>query len=401
MRPRLRILLFLVFWPTAIWAQENSLSDLEALATAAQQGNVAAQAELGQRYHLGLGTVQNFARAAEWFGQAAKAGNPLAQNQLGKYYHSGLGVAADRQTALHWLEAAASTGEPAFLYDLATVLEEDKEDDQGLLRAAELYQRAATAGHVEAAVNLGVMYQNGLGVGQDFLRAKALYEAPAAAGHPKAQNNLGLLYVRGDGVPKDYNRAAALFAAAAKSGLPQAYSNLGVMYENGFGVPQSDTEAANLYKLGAAGTAQAQNDFVYDPRLLPPPEDAVGLATLRAMALAGEPIAQFQLGWLLVHQTDPNSQMWFEAARLFAAAAEKGHSASMANLGILYERGKGLPQDFVLAQMWLTLAGSNGLNEVIPLIAQLQRKMLPQQINEAQSLAEAKRQATISQPSLP
>ena len=385
MRTRLALVLTLLLAP-ALAAQSD---DLAALQSRADGGDPAAQVALAERYAQGSGVVQNFAEAAAWFARAAETGSAQAQNQLGRLYHTGLGVAADRDTALRWLREAAEQGAPEHLYDLARVLEETPDTWP---EAATLYQRAADAGHVDAAVSLGVMYQNGNGVAQDFARARALYDAPAAAGHARAQNNLGLLYVRGSGVPQDYDRAAALFAAAAEQGLAQAQTNLGVMYENGFGVDQSDAEAARLYKLGGAGAPAAEDGFVYDPRLTPPPADPAAIDTLRAAARAGDPLAQFQYGWMLVHLDTPGPGDWQDAALLFAAAAEKGLPAAMANLALLYQQGRGVPQDYVLAQMWLTLAVSGGLDTAGPRVTTLQQRMTPAQINEAQTLAQSQAQ---------
>ncbi|RDD64398.1 sel1 repeat family protein [Thalassococcus profundi] len=376
--------------PQALPAQdlaELPLADLQAQADA---GGTAAQIALGQRHHDGAGVVQNFAVAAEWYARAAEAGNAEAQNRLGRYYHTGLGVAADPAQARRWLRAAADQGAPEHLHDLAAVLEETAADDAALAEAAALYGQAAEAGHTRSAVSLGMLYQNGRGVAQDFARARALYEGPAAAGDARAQNNLGLLYVRGHGVPQDYDRAAQLFAGAAEQGLRTAMTNLGVMYENGFGVPQSDAEAARLYRLGGAGETREAATFVYDPRLAPPPSEPQEIAALRDAARTGDPVAAFQMGWLLVHREPPGPADWQEAAALFAANAEKGHPASMANLALLYIRGTGVPQDYVLAQMWLALAGSAGFEAALPLGLGLRERMTPDQINEAQARAEAR-----------
>ncbi|WP_146591321.1 SEL1-like repeat protein [Puniceibacterium confluentis] len=379
--------LLLALLPAVSVAQD---ADISSLTGAAESGDTAAQITLAQRYHDGDGVVQNFARAADWFARAAEAGVAEAQNRLGRYYHSGLGVQADRAAALRWLGAAADQGAPQHLYDLAGVLEEARDDPQTLTRAAGLYERAAGAGHTGAAVSLGVMYQNGTGVAQDPDRARALYEPAAAAGDARALNNLGLLYVRGSGVPQDYTRAAQLFAAAAEQGLAQAITNLGVMYDNGYGVPQDDAEAARLYRLGSAGAPVAETGFAYDPRLAPPPSEPAARDALRAAARAGDPVAEFQLGWLLVQGTEPTPEDWQQAAALFGRAAAKGHAASMAGLGLLYMRGRGVPQDYVLAQMWLVLAGSAGLDSAPALSAALQARMTSGQINEAQALAEAR-----------
>lgn len=383
-RARALALTLLITLPApAALAQVVEAAPLDDLIAAATAGGPLAQRILGQRYHDGDGVLQNFATAAQWFGRAAEAGDAEAQNRLGRYYHSGLGYEHDPDRARHWLEAAAAQGDPDHIFDLAAVLEPSDPE-----QAAALYAQAADAGHMDAAVSLGVLFQNGNGVTQDTARALQLYEAPAAVGHPRAQNNLGLLYVRGTGAPQDYDRAAKLFAAAADQGLGTAMTNLGVMYENGFGVPQSDEEAARLYRMAGElerTEADAAQAFVYDARLQP--LDPGMLSGVARMARTGDPVAQFQLGWALVSAEAPQPPHWAQAARLFQAAADRGHAPSMTNLGLLYVRGLGVPQDYVLGQMWLVLAATAGLPDATLSSSALRRKMTPEQINEAQSRA--------------
>ncbi|MDU8912172.1 tetratricopeptide repeat protein [Aestuariicoccus sp. MJ-SS9] len=386
MRACLALIAALCLLAPALPAQNTPLPALEA---AAEAGDTAAQLDLAARYHEGRGVVQNFARAAALYAQAAEAGNAAAQNRLGQYYHEGLGVARDAAAARRWLGAAAAQGDPQHVHDLAAVLEAGG-DPADLPRAAALYAQAAEAGHVDAAVSLGVMYQNGTGVAQDYERARALYEGPAAAGHARAQNNLGLLYVRGHGVAQDYERAAQLFAAAADQGLARAISNLGVMYENGFGVAQNDEAAARLYRLGGqAGGGQAQGALppaVYDARLAAPVADAA----LQTAARLGDPVAAFQMGYLIATAENATPAQWRQAADLFRRGAEAGHAAAMANLGLAHIHGRGVVQDYVAGQMWLILAGTAGLAEAPALAAAARARMTTGQINAAQAEADAR-----------
>lgn len=365
---------------------------LAAVRTAAESGDMAAQLALAERFESGDGVVQNFARAAHWYGLAAEAGSLQAANRLGRLHHAGLGVPRDIPRAVALLERAAKGGAAEHLYDLALVLETTRTDDASLTRAAELYRRAAQAGHTDAAVSLGVLLQNGTGVTQDFEEAAQLYRQAADQGHPRALNNLGLLYVRGNGVAQDYEQAAALFRAAADQGLPQAMTNLGVLYENGFGLPQSDELAALYYRRGGqGGTDGAQTpQAIYDPRLAPPPTDEAGLKALDRAARGGDPVAEFQLAYLMLQQGTIEPRNAIRAASLLRRAAEAGHAPAMANLAMLYFRGTGVPQDYVMGQMWLVLAGSGGFDGATGLNAQWSTRMTADQVNEAQRRAEAK-----------
>tara|TARA_B100000886_G_scaffold292722_1_gene218651 strand:+ start:732 stop:1112 length:381 start_codon:yes stop_codon:yes gene_type:complete len=48
------------------------------------------------------------------------------------------------------------------------------------------------------------------------------------------------------------------------------------------------------------------------------------------------------------------------ALRIFRLAAEQGDSKAQYNLGVMYRDGQGVPQDNVYANMWWSIAASNG-----------------------------------------
>ena len=64
---------------------------------------------------------------------------------------------------------------------------------------------------------------------------------------------------------------------------------------------------------------------------------------------------------------------------------------AQSNLGAMYYLGKGVPQDYVLAHMWLNLAASQQTGEDRQLTVQvkddLEKRMTREQINRAQRLA--------------
>ncbi|WP_270725281.1 tetratricopeptide repeat protein [Shimia sp. Alg240-R146] len=339
------------------------------------------------RFHEGTEVPQNHGRASELYRKAAELGHAGAQNQLGKYLFAGLAQGADggSEEAIDWLRAAAESGDAGFVFDLAKALEALGQAEE----AAALYLQAADSGNSDAAVSLAVLYQHGTGVEQDFERARELYEWPAESGHARALNNLGLLYVRGDGVAQDYVKAAELFSAAAEQGLKQAMTNLGVLYDNGFGVPQSDETAAMWYRRGGRGVEGGRVAGIYDPRLMALPEDtqtrAALLPDLLVQAEAGDPVAQFLAGWLLLEQSNPVA-----AARWFTKAAEKGHVPSMVNLARLHFLGQGVLQDYVLGQMWVTLAMAGGMPEAGELAVGLGLELTPIQLKDAQAAAAAR-----------
>ncbi|CUH63466.1 Putative beta-lactamase HcpC precursor [Thalassovita gelatinovora] len=394
MKPQRSLALALIAILLATGAGAQSAPDwanapIDKLQQSAQSGAAEAQFALAMRYHNGRGVLQNFSRAVDLLQQAADQGHAGAMNRLGQYYFSGLGVSRDAALAQKWLASAAEKGTPQYLYDYASALENGLDGSADPAKAAEFYARAAEQGHDDAIVSLGVLYQNGLGVERDLTRARQLYEGPASRGHARAMNNLGLLYVRGNGIEQDYERAVKLFSGAVDQGLSVAMTNLGVMYENGFGVEVNEALATELYRRGGRGDAAQKQALqpVYDRRLAPPDTTEAGLNILRQAVQAGDPVARFQMAWLLLHKSDPTIKDRYQAAGLLQQAAEQGLAPAMMNLGILYYEGAGVPQDYVLGQMWLILAGTAGMPDAISVSSALSERMTSGQINEAQQLA--------------
>ena len=79
----------------------------------AEQGDAAAQAELGRRYYAGEGVPQDDAEAVGWTRLAAEQGHAPAQYSLGLLYFRGRGVTGDDAAAARWYRAAAEQGHPA------------------------------------------------------------------------------------------------------------------------------------------------------------------------------------------------------------------------------------------------------------------------------------------------
>ena len=67
---------------------------------------------------------------------------------------------------------------------------------------------------------------------------------------------------------------------------------------------------------------------------------------------------------------------------MFRLAAELGEPAARLNLSVAYAKGQGVPQDYVKAHMWSSLAGNRGYGK------QLARAMSPEQIEAARKLAQ-------------
>jgi TPR repeat protein len=76
-----------------------------------------------------------------------------------------------------------------------------------------------------------------------------------------------------------------------------------------------------------------------------------------------------------------------EAMRWWRRAAEQGLAEAQTNLGNMYNNGEGVPQDSVLAHMWLNLAAAQGQEEAKTNRDIVAKRMTPAQLAEAQRLA--------------
>lgn len=86
-------------------------SPLDALRLMAEQGNAAAQDNLGDRYLSGEGVTKDSAAAVRWYRAAAEQGRADAQTRLGLLYAQGEGVPRDEVEALAWFILAARGGD--------------------------------------------------------------------------------------------------------------------------------------------------------------------------------------------------------------------------------------------------------------------------------------------------
>ena len=90
-------------------------------------------------------------------------------------------------------------------------------------------------------------------------------------------------------------------------------------------------------------------------------------------------------------RTRPTSAKLTESSRWWRLAADQGFANAQYELGIKYDEGQGVPQDYVQAHMWFNLAASRSTGEsrerAVRGRDQAADELTPAALNEAQRLA--------------
>ena len=114
---------------------------------------------------------------------------------------------------------------------------------------------------------------------------------------------------------------------------------------------------------------------------------ATALREWTPLAEQGNADAQNNLG-IMYSKGRGVPQDYKTAVKWYRLAAEQGHANAQYNLGFAYEKGTGVLQDYVRAHMWWSIAASSGetkdesKNKDI-----VAKRMTPAQITAAQKLA--------------
>ena len=305
----------------------------------AEQGVVKAQYKLGLIYGKGKGVAKDYSKAIKWWNLAADQGNGKAQVNLGWMYEMGKGVPKDAQKAANWYQLASNQGFAKAQEKLNLLLNKTKEFKNLKEKSSKEIKDLQT---INAALNSElnqIKSENAKAIeATNQANAKAEQEQLASISDNHSELNTGSVSFRGDALDvasysedtftevgdyindsdrlheainsldkKEFVTAHQLFLDLADKGIAEAQINLGMMFESGQGVPQDFNEAIRWYRLAA------------DQKLIK---------------------AQEKLNLLLKKAAEPQINL---------------------SLGMMFESGQGVPQDFNEAIRWYRLAADQGL----------------------------------------
>jgi TPR repeat protein len=161
--------------------------------------------------------------------------------------------------------------------------------------------------------------------------ARQLYRQAAEQGDPYAQYFLGCLYRQSH----QYEQAVHYTTLAVAQNYPYAMNTMALLYQNGQGVPVSTQTAIEYFERGIAlGDLPSLHNLAHLHKSLCNYPQAIQLYT-RATA-QGSPESAYNLG--LMYQRGVGLPVdYVKASELYQMAADKGHAKACFCLGNLYE----------------------------------------------------------------
>ena len=176
---------------------------LKAMQERAATGDADAECGLGRQYEFALGVPEDNAQAVLWLRKAAEQGNIAAQVELGVAFDK----MQDYAQAFTWYSKAAEQGNARAQFNLGLCYLNGEFVAKDTARALDLFRKAADQGDVIAQHELGVMYEHGIGVPLDYLQAAGWYRKAAELGDVGAQGTLGITLRPPHGCSKPLSRA--------------------------------------------------------------------------------------------------------------------------------------------------------------------------------------------------
>lgn len=230
-------------------------------------------------------------------------------------------------------------------------------------QARTFFEAAIDEGCAPALTYLASMYEQGLGVEVDAQKSLELLFKAADLGDAEGCSRLGYLHAVGELVEQNLGAAVEFHKIAAKQGLANSQCDLGRHYAHGIGVQQNLEEAQRWYELAAeAGHALAQHSLagillnLHNPHR----DTAAGMKWLEAAATGGNIEAQYELGSLKLGTTFPELKDLSGAAYWLDSAAKNGSVEAVFRIGICFEHGIGVEQNYGVAARNYFEACKNG-----------------------------------------
>ena len=345
-------------------------------------------------HQYGLGTEEDFGKAAEWFQRASDKNHKYAQYSLAMLYRQGKGVPQDDREAHRLFQCSHKQGNAYASYELAKMYEQGIGIPANPELATDCY-RVAFLGFLGMAkkgkddtllYRIGAMYLHGKGTEPEEAKAVQYFEKSAEYGNVHAKYQLARIYLKREkekleaGQPAEEEKvrqAITWLTEFADQGNDFAAYALGSLYLEGV-LTERDISKAILYLTQAAD----QNHVYAQLRLgkLYLTEECQDITKaihyLKLAANQCNSFAAYRLGrlYLLGEQVQKDVE---QAVRYLLQSADAGNSYAQYAIGKLYLIGKEIPQDKEKAEIYLTMAAEQGNEYAAYLLEHWQEAVRP------------------------
>ncbi|MEW9906564.1 MAG: tetratricopeptide repeat protein [Candidatus Symbiodolus clandestinus] len=313
-------------------------------------------------YRLFLAFSVDFRPAVYEYVALAEAGLAPAQAYLGNYYLRDLDDKTIQQNypeSLHWLKLAAKQQDINAIYYLGMHFLYGRSVKPDYRQAFEQFLKSAERGLFSGQRRAAFAYRDGQGVARDYVQALFWFQQAAKRGCSDSKASMGFLYFNGLGGAKDFSAALDWFTQAAEQGSSWGYYGLGLLYEKGCGVEQNYPEAVRWYQKAQEyghSLALAKLNFFWIKGLANRPY-RLKKSTFEQYALFK---SDFDALYYAAIWLQAGGKSYCRAFRYYQLAAESGHLDAQNNLGVLFEEGQGVKQDYRKALKWYKSAAEQG-----------------------------------------
>lgn len=320
----------------------------------AESGDARAAYRLGEVFEHGIGALQDYAQAAQWYERAASADMPDAWSKLGDFYLTGRGT---------W-HTSDQGAQPSAAQAIVASLSVEPDH----LRAGQFNRQAAEAGIVEAQARLGLQYRYGLGFDKDIDAAARHLTAAAEAGNALAQRAIGSICLERN-TTEALAEAANWFRKASEQSDAHAQAQLAAMILNHQTAGDDQEAVALLQQAAEAGDVLAMTILgdLHKRGRGTPVDLSAAESWFRRAAVRGYVAAGNALGLLLIQEIEPKD--YVSAAHAFRETADKDDPFGQLMLGRLLLTGQGVPPDRDKAIALLRKAADQGQLQAIELLA--------------------------------
>ena len=348
----------------------------------AEQGDVAAQYNLGMMCEIGLGVPVDDAKAVKWYSLAAEQGHAKAQLKLGLFYYSGLGAQQSEIRALKWLGQAAKNGNPVAAQIQQRVISDKPPEGLDISKLMTTLQKALLESEDSALQALEqsltsarqVQREKTRAAEEKTIRQRRIQREASGAGEGINGSAVEKITSNVPGFLADAtlqkNKTQAMDDAEtlrlqAEKGMPGAQYSLGRVYEMGGKLPMDKALAVQWYRAAAKqGYAAAEYRMalacLYGVGV--ERDERLGRRWLKLAADHGHKVAENM--WEHYSNTTENARAPISVAvNWYMERAFEGDKEAQLRLGTIYEKGWGVAASSSEAQKWYTLAKQQGSKE--------------------------------------